>query len=487
MPTKIRVNRITFKLVATVVVLLFVSHALLVLISGVLVRGDMIKHGGFENRSEVQEVADFVGEALAGGWNMETIGSALKLKNGRQRAWYVYDSVNQAVLFGVESQTMTFKPGAGFFRSALELQPPDTSLPALTEYDGQEWFVAAAAVPESSGRSGLKVVNVSPAFKPDFNRWNRQLLYAAGLSLALGILFVLITSKLITRRLKYMIDAARKIAKGNFNQQVPVGSKDELGELAATLNRMAEELGSLDRMRKDFIANVSHDLRSPLTSIHGYVGALQDGTIPPEQAQRYLTIIKGQTKRLIRLVNDLLDMGKVDSGQFTVVSAPFNLSETIRRALARMEPQFAHHRVVFRIDSPDGEDVYAIGDADRIEQVLHNLVQNAVEFADPGQDIQVFLRKERRAIVTVMDKGIGIDPEELDRIWDRFYKSDRARSKKNGTGIGLSIVKAILDRHDSEIKVESAIGQGTAITFSLPLAVPPHETHRPNERLPETK
>ncbi|GIP32109.1 hypothetical protein J2TS4_13190 [Paenibacillus sp. J2TS4] len=465
MLNRIRLNRITIKLVATVIVLLFVSQALLLLISSVLVRGDILKNGRFENRNEVQGVADFVGEALADGWSTEGIRSALKLKDGRQRAWYVFDSVQNTVLFEVVPQTMTFEPDVSFFSVAMNQPTSETS--RLLQHEGVDWFVAAAAVPD---HNGLEVISISPVFKPDFNRWNRQLVYAAVTTLILGFFLVLIISNLITRRLKNMIEAARKIAKGDFKQVVPVGSRDELGQLAETLNQVSQELGSLDQMRKNFIANVSHDLRSPLTSIHGYVGALQDGTIVPEQNQKYLAIIKGQTKRLIRLVNDMLDMATVDAGQFAVVSQAFNLTETIRRTLARMEPQFLHHRVVFQMDSQEGRDVYAIGDSDRIEQVLHNLLQNAVEFTDSGKEIQIVIRKTDQAVVEIIDQGIGLAPEELDRIWDRFFKSDEARSKKNGTGIGLSIVKEILDRHHSEIKVKSVKGKGTTFTFSLPLA-----------------
>jgi signal transduction histidine kinase len=470
---KLRLNGITFKLVATFLAMLFISQAALLLLSSALVRGDVLTRSRFEGSSEVEVIAAFLSEAAKKGWSDETVRSALQLSNlGPPRSIFIYNKEDGKVEYKLTKQQMTFEPDADFFNEVTG-KGGASNKPMIMERDGIKLIVGAATVAKVGRHPELLVVSVSPVFRNEFNRWNRFLWISATITLTLGLLLVLLSSTWITRRLKHMIAAAREIAKGNFNQQIGVGSKDELGELAETLNRMAQELGSLDRMRKDFLANVSHDLRSPLTSIHGYVEALKDGTIPQERSHHYLSVISGQTKRLIRLVNDLLDMAKLDAGVFDVNPVTFNLTETVRKVLARMESQFIRHRVVFEIVSASGEEIYVRGDPDRIEQVVMNLVQNAIEFSSDRDEVKVMLEKRDQAVVRVIDKGIGMNAEELAEIWDRFYKSDKARSRKNGTGIGLSIVKAIMDKHGSDIAAASDKGKGTVFTFALPLADKP--------------
>lgn len=229
-------------------------------------------------------------------------------------------------------------------------------------------------------------------------------------------------------------------------------------------------------MRKEFVANVSHDLRSPLTSMNGYVEAMLDGTVPEKRMKHYLGILQDLNGRLIRLVNDLLDMSKIDSGSLEMHFGHFNVTEIIRQVLASMEPQFAHHQVIFQVYPRkcdiDGmefidEDIQVYGDPDRIKQVLTNLIQNAVEFSPREQPIMVSLYEQERAIISVEDHGIGMSPEQVERIWERFYKVDTARTRRTGTGIGLSIVKMIIERHHTDILVQSIPGQGTKFTFSL--------------------
>jgi Signal transduction histidine kinase len=465
---KTRLNRsgITFKLVVTVLALLLVSQLLLLLLSSFWTRGDVMTRGRFNSRQEVQDIAAFVGTAISEGWSAEVVASALRLKSTMPpRSLYLYNKRSGQVILQVPGRRMPFHPNEAFFREAIG---KDDAL--ILEAGGIKWFVSSASVPVRNAPSIYEVISVSPVFQGDFNRWNRTLMYSAVLTLAVGLVLVLFTSQRITRRLKQMIAGAQRIAKGDFKHVIPVGPHDELGQLAQTLNQMSRDLDSLDRMRKDFLANVSHDLRSPLTSILGYAEALRDGTIPPERSDHYLAIISDQTRRLIRQVNDLLDMAKMEAGTFTIEPVAFNLTETVRMVLARMEAQFVHNRAVFEIVSDASEEIWAVGDPERIEQVVMNLVQNALECSDPQEEIRVVLERRECAVVRIIDRGVGMDADELARIWDRFYKSDEARSKRNGTGIGLSIVKTILDMHGSKIEAESEKGKGSTFSFTLPLA-----------------
>jgi len=292
---------------------------------------------------------------------------------------------------------------------------------------------------------------------------------ASFISLTVTGLFTYFLSKRIVTPVQELKRVSSEIAKGHFDQKVEIKSRDELGQLGETINYMAQELAGLDRMRKDFVANVSHDLRSPLTTIHGFVKAFLDEKIPPERKHHYLMAIHEQTERMIKLVNDLLDMARIEAGQLEIRPVIFNLSETVRRAVARMEPEFAKKRIHVKLTSKETQDIHAFADPDRIDQVIVNLIQNAVQFSPTDSQIEVILEKDKQqASVSIQDHGTGIKQEDMELIWERFYKADRARTQMAGTGLGLSIVKHILDLHQSPIHVKSEWGKGSIFSFTLP-------------------
>jgi signal transduction histidine kinase len=304
----------------------------------------------------------------------------------------------------------------------------------------------------------------------DLNKIKHLFVFASIISITINGLFTYYLSKRNTAPLREMNRVALHIARGQFDQRVKVKSRDELGELGKTLNYMAQELAGMDQMRKDFVANVSHDLRSPLTSIHGFVRAFLDDTIPNDRKRHYYSIMKEQTERMIKLVNDLLDMARIEAGQLEIRPVIFNLSELVRQVVARMEPEFMKKQVNVEMISEEAQDIHICADPDRIDQVIVNLLQNAVQFSSPNSFVEVILKKEEQAVISIRDYGEGIRQEDIESIWERFYKADRARTKKVGTGLGLSIVKHILDLHQSPIHVKSEVGIGTIFTFTLPIA-----------------
>lgn len=293
---------------------------------------------------------------------------------------------------------------------------------------------------------------------------------ASLISLTITGLFSYYLAKRITTPLQEMNQAARRIARGQFAQRVNVKTQDELGELGATFNVMAQELAGLDQMRKAFVANVSHDLRSPLTSLHGFIRAFLDDAIPSERQRHYLTLMQEQTERMMKLVNDLLDLARIEAGQLEMRPVNFNLSELVRQVVAHLEPDWMKKQAIVELIAEETPDIHVIADPDRIDQVLVNLLQNAIQFSAPASLIEVLLQQADQAVLSIRDHGPGIRPEELEAIWERFYKADRARTTKAGTGLGLSIVKHILDLHQSPIHVQSEVGKGTIFTFTLPLA-----------------
>lgn len=303
-----------------------------------------------------------------------------------------------------------------------------------------------------------------------FNQMKYLFISSSIISITITGLFTYYLAKRITAPLREMNRVALLIARGQFSQRVNIRTRDELGELGETFNYMAQELASSDQMRKDFVANVSHDLRSPLTSIHGFARAFLDDTIPNDRKRHYFTIMKEQTERMIKLVNDLLDMAQIESGQLEIRPVLFNLSELVRQVMARMEPEFVNKKLNVELISEEAQDIHVFADPDRIDQVIVNLIQNAVQISSNGSSVEVILKKEQQVVVSIRDYGTGISQEDIQSIWERFYKTDRSRTKKVGTGIGLSIVKHLLVLHQTDIQVESEVGRGTTFTFTLPIA-----------------
>lgn len=289
-------------------------------------------------------------------------------------------------------------------------------------------------------------------------------------TVAIIISFVLIYifSLRFTRPLKQIKNAAARIANGEFEKRLDIKSKDEIGELAKTFNQMAVSLQNLEEMRRGFIANVSHELRTPMTSIRGFVEGILDGTIPPERQSHYLAIVRDETDRLNRLVNNLLDLAKMEAGEMKLSIVPVNINELVRKCVINLETLLLEKNLTVDADFEE-EDLFVKADMDAIERVLYNLMHNAIKFTPAGGNIKVMIRLQKsKAEVTVKDNGIGIDENELEMIWDRFYKTDKSRSKdKTGTGLGLAIVKNIINEHGQKIWVESKPGEGTSFTFTL--------------------
>lgn len=296
---------------------------------------------------------------------------------------------------------------------------------------------------------------------------------AALLAAAVALGLSLWLSRRLASPLLEMSQAAEDLARGNFARRVRVpAAGDEVARLAESFNRMAAQLGDLERLRREFIANVSHELRSPLTSMRGFLQGILDGTVAPEARGRYLQLAFDETLRLSRLVNDLLDLAALEAGevQFDFVEA--DPAELVRRAAAKMEPQAAAKGVALAVDAEREPLPRVRVDPDRMEQVLINLLDNAIRFTPPGGSVRVTVRRRDRSVeLTVSDTGPGIPPEDLDRIWERFYKGDRARTRKaGGTGLGLSIARELVVRQGGTITAESAPGQGATFRVTLPPA-----------------
>ena len=272
--------------------------------------------------------------------------------------------------------------------------------------------------------------------------------------------------------LRQVTEAAKQYATGNLDYEIPVHTHDEMGYLSASLNYMAVQLKDMDDYQKKIVANVSHDFRSPLTSIKGYVEAMTDGTIPPELHQKYLKIILFETERLTDLTTDLLTLNEFDTKELLLDKAEFDIQETIKNTAASFEGSCTPKHITIELLLLPGT-VTVFADRRKIQQVLYNLIDNAIKFSENDSSITVeVVEKNEKVFVSVKDHGIGIPRKELNKIWERFYKSDLSRGKdKKGTGLGLSIVKEVIQAHDEHINVISTEGVGTEFIFSLPRVI----------------
>ncbi len=268
--------------------------------------------------------------------------------------------------------------------------------------------------------------------------------------------------------MKRMSKAAKAFAAGKFDVRVPVTGHDEIAELAVAFNNMASSLADLENMRSTFLSNVSHDLRTPMTTISGFIDALLDGTIPPEKQEYYLRMIGDEVRRLSRLVAALLDVSRIQAGDRKFVMTAFDICEMARVILLSFEQKIDKKRLDVEFDM-EVENLYVWADRDAIYQILYNICDNGVKFAREGGKYRIrILEKERKVFVSVMNEGEGIKSEELPHVFDRFYKTDKSRSlDKTGVGLGLYIAKSIIDAHSEEIWVKSKYGEYCEFIFTL--------------------
>lgn len=296
--------------------------------------------------------------------------------------------------------------------------------------------------------------------------------YILGLLIYLLSFFVLLLfSTLVYKPLQKIITGANEYASGNLEYSIDVRGNDEIGQLSATLNYMSDKLKESEDYQKTFISNVSHDFRSPLTSIKGYTQALLDGTIPVDMQEKYLNIILFETNRLNKLTAGLLTLNNInEKGRLLDISS-FPLNQTIKNTAATFEGICREKQIYIELIFPK-EELFVKADIVKIQQVLYNLIDNAIKFSNKESSIKIELTKKYESVfVSVKDFGIGIPKENLNKIWERFYKIDGSRGKdRQGTGLGLAIVKEIIQAHNQNINVISTPGVGTEFIFTLPLA-----------------
>lgn len=292
--------------------------------------------------------------------------------------------------------------------------------------------------------------------------------------LMIGVTISYVLARNMSKPIRRISQAAHDFAYGDFDVRVPEDRTDEIGELAHNFNSMCESISKLEQMRASFIANISHELKTPMTTIAGFADGILDGVVPKDKEREYLKIISNDTKRLSRLVVRMLEASRISSGEIVMHPGVFEINELISRNLLEMEQRIEDKDLTVDIHFMN-EITFVSGDVDYLAQVLYNLMDNACKYADAGGMIEIRSEKLGSKVkISISNTGTDIPKEQLRYIFDRFYKVDQSRSTDvNSAGLGLFLVKSILNMHGEEITVTSENGV-TSFVFTLPLAEDPN-------------
>lgn len=331
-------------------------------------------------------------------------------------------------------------------------------VPIIVQSNGQNIAVGVAFVSSEASSISDFTANITKIF-----------FFAAIATFAIVFCMVGLYTYNMVRPLRQMAQAAKSFGAGDFSSRVPVTSQDEIGQLAIAFNNMADSLATSEGTRRSFIANVSHELKTPMTTIAGFIDGILDGTIPPERQSYYLNIVSTEVRRLSRLVQSMLALSRIDSGELRMNKQRFDLTNILISTLLTFEQKIGDRNI--RVEGLEEADtIFVDGDPDMIHQVVYNLIENAVKFTNEGGYIRISLTDgPDRTTLEIRNSGQGIQPDELPHIFERFYKTDKSRSKdKNGMGLGLYIVKTILRLHGGDITAASETGSYCSFTLWLP-------------------
>ena len=297
----------------------------------------------------------------------------------------------------------------------------------------------------------------------------RIFLISALVTLGIAFFFVWTFTYKLTKPLRQMSAAARAFGNGDFSVRVPSSRDDEIGELGLAFNNMANSLAGSEGMRRSFIANVSHELKTPMTTIAGFIDGILDGTIPKEKEDHYLKIVSDEVKRLSRLVRSMLDLSRIDSGELKLNPVKFDLADTVFQTLLTFE-QVIEEKEINIEGLEDAVSLNITGDKDLLHQVVYNLIENAVKFTQQGGYIRFTMADSiDRVSVSIQNSGIGIASEELPMVFERFYKTDKSRSyDKKGMGLGLYLCRTIIKYHGGDISVSSVENEYCRFDFYIP-------------------
>ncbi|PFE03284.1 sensor histidine kinase [Bacillus cereus] len=308
---------------------------------------------------------------------------------------------------------------------------------------------------------------IRPDIQQQFGEMRIFLAVLLGFIVVLSIIFIAIAARYIVRPIQTFTKATQKIASGEYDIELEEGRKDEIGTLSTSFKKMTKSIKELDQMRQEFVSNVSHEFQSPLSSIQGFSKTLQSEKMTEEERKHYLQIIETESKRMSSLCKQLLTLASLDKEEKVLQIKEFDLQKQMKDVIFMLEWKWREKDIAVEFDVPN---VNIKGDENLLHQVWTNIFTNSIKFTDSGGTIAFAARElETSVVISISDSGIGMGKEEVDRIFDRFYKVDTARARNvEGSGLGLSIVKKIVELHNGKISVESVKGEGTTFRIEIP-------------------
>ncbi len=356
---------------------------------------------------------------------------------------------------------------------AIGYEEQITAKNLLNELYGEKTLTIGESVKNEMGENEWYVFcsKTAPNLTRQYKLAFLEILSIEIVTLCFVAVFMYLFSGNITRPLKKINNALKEFAKGNFESRVVYKHDNEIGELASNINKMADSIGALEKMRQDFVSDISHELRTPITSISGFIGGILDGTIPKDEHEKYLGIVLSEAQRLSKLLNELLNLSRIEDSVKNLEITDFDIEELSKIVLLKFEKEITNKNIDVSFEL-EGEDFIVSADRDKYTQVLINLIHNSVKFTPHGGRISMKIKiSGKKCIFNITNSGKGIPEDKLRFIWERFYKADNSRSTdRSGIGIGLYIVKKIIDAHDEKITVRSKAGESTCFEFTVSLA-----------------
>ena len=474
---------------------LLASYALVVAVTLIMVLIALsVLLPGYQNRQTEQRLAELAGPTLRvlaelrqRGASPEEIRAALEEQAETtglrilvlNRAGVVRADTAERSSF--EGQAVALRPNPGL---AARVRGIAVMRGYFVAPDGVGYRYAALPVPATPGRGrvDLAILVLAQADLGLLDVWSglgSRLALASGLAFVVAAVIATWMARSLYRPIAQLTAASEAMAAGNYDQQVPVTGPAEMAGLARSFNRMAAEVRASRQTLQDFVANVSHELRTPLTAIRGFVEALRDGTVVDEAGRRRsLAVIDSELRRLQRLVAGLLDLSRIESGQADFRREPVDMAAVLHTCAEVVSYRAEEADIALEVQTPAGAPP-VIGDADRLEQVLSNLLDNALRYTPAGGRVTLALATAPgEVVVTVADTGIGIPAHALPHLFERFYTADPARAGR-GAGLGLAIAREIAHAHGGDITAASTPGQGSSFTLRLPAAAPSAAPTRP--------
>lgn len=470
-------NSLVYKLVATYTIILAISYIIIATVLSIWVQKSYIN----DRRVRLENSSNFI-ESNVNRYRLNQIDQDSLFSSMD----YLGESVNNSRIILIDERNLVYfvsdpahkdLVGTPFFNS-MTISPKQIDelmkgkvmeISGSIADNGENYFTYIHPILEKDKNYAGSAVLLTPEVTIKENITNIYIIiWLSSLLALIASAFVIyyFAQRILIRPLLELNTAADKMSKGDFTQRATIASNDEIGQLANSYNIMASSMEDIDNNRREFISNISHELRSPITSIRGFISGILDGVIPKDKEGYYLSLVYEEIQRLARLVNDLLDLSSMESGNFSIKLTEVELNDIIKVSIIKFERKISEKNLSLDV-SLESEHLYVAGDRDRLIQVVTNLLDNAVKYSEEGSKIEISTKvKGKKVYVSIYNDGKPISEADKKNIWTRFYKADKSRTNKVSTGLGLPIVRNILTQLGEDVWVENR-ENGVVFIFTL--------------------